>query len=106
MNHDPLYVVTARHSTGHGPMTSVVLVISSPIGAVNCARNTPKMAYEFNPGDGVTVSKILPGVVYDHKPGDRLRFHTDPTNADAQVFTMWKNSDGTWTEFVKDANDG
>ena len=94
----PLYVVTVQHSTGHGPMVSVALVTDSRPAAVNCARNVKDMAYEFNADDGATVSKIIPGVVYDHKPGSITRSHGTPTNQDSQFFWMTKNHDGTWRE--------
>lgn len=95
---EPTFVVTVQHSTGHGPMVSVALVTDSRPMAMLCARNVKNMAYEFNADDGATVSKIIPGVVYDHKPGDRLRDHTDPTNQDSQFFWVIKNRDGTWSE--------
>jgi hypothetical protein len=98
MTHEPLYVVTVQHSTGHGPMVSVALVTPSRPAAMDCARNVKAMAYEFNTDDGATVSRILPGVIYDHQPGDRFRDHTDPTNQDSQFFWTTKNRDGTWSE--------
>lgn len=100
-SHEPLYVVTVQHSTGHGPMVSVALVTNSRPGAVNCARNVKDMAYEFNPEDGATVSRMLPGVVYDHKPGNLTRSHTDPTNQDSQFFWTFKNRDGSWSESTR-----
>ena len=98
MSEQPLYVVTVQHSTGHGPMVSVALVTPSRPAAVNCARNAKTLAYEFNTDDGATVSKMIPGVVYDHQPGDRTRPHGTPTNQDSQFFWVAKNRDGTWSE--------
>lgn len=97
-SHEPLYVVTVQHSTGHGPMVSVALVTPYRPAAMDCARNVKTMAYEFNAEDGASVSKMLPGVIYDHKPGDPRRAHTDPTNQDSQFFWVTKGRDGTWRE--------
>ena len=41
---------------------------------------------------------MVPGVVYDHMPGDRTRAHGNPTNQDSQFFWTTKNRDGTWTD--------
>jgi len=101
-SHDPLYIVTVQHNTGHGPMVSVVLVTPSRPAALDCARKVKDMAYEFNAEDGATISKMIPGVVYDHKPGDPRRFHTDPTNQDAQFFWTTKNRDGSWSETLSE----
>jgi hypothetical protein len=97
-SHEPLYVVTVQHSTGHGPMVSVALVTHSRPAAVNCARNVKTMAYEFNTDDGATVSQMVSEVVYDHMPGDRTRAHGNPTNQDSQFFWVTKTREGTWRE--------
>jgi len=79
-------------------MVSVALVTPSLPEALKCARNVKHMAYEFGADDGVTISKVVQGVVYDHMPGDRHRAHGSPTNQDSQVFWATKNRDGTWDE--------
>ena len=98
MSEQPLYVVTVQHSTGHGPMCSVALVTHSLPNAMQCALKIKDMAYEFNPGDGTSVSAMVPGVVYDHQPGNRTRPHGNPTNQDSQFFWTIKFRDGTWSE--------
>jgi hypothetical protein len=94
----PLYVVTVQHSTGHGPMVSVALVTPNLVLATDTARKVRTMAYEFCTDDGVTVSMLRPGVVYDHKPGSLSRAHSTPTNQDAQIFWAIKNREGSWDE--------
>jgi len=82
-----LYVVTAFHTTGHGPMTSVVLVTGDAKKALDTARNVENMAYEFDDssGNGIFISRMIPEVTYDHLPGDISRDHGNPTNSDAIV---------------------
>lgn len=90
-----LYVVTALHSTGHGGLASVVRVTENPKKALDTARMTEHMAYEFedNCNDAVTVSKVLPEVTYDHLPGDPRRLHNTPTNSDAILYYREKSRD-------------
>lgn len=89
------YVVTALHSTGHGGLASVVMVTGDPKKALDTARMTEHMAYEFedNSRDAVTVSKMTTEVPYDHLPGDIYRRHSDPTNSDAILYYREKARD-------------
>jgi hypothetical protein len=90
-----MYIVTALHNTGHGPLTSVVLVTEDPKKALDTARLTQHMAYEFflDSDHGITVSRVLPEITYDHQPGDSSRPHGTPTNEDAMVYARFLDRD-------------
>lgn len=95
---NPLYIVTVQHSTGHGPMVSVALADSEFYKALDLARSVEKLAYEFNPDDGVTISRMIPGTVYDHQPGDPSRPHGTHTNQTSQVYWRIMQRDRSWEE--------
>ena len=91
----PMYVVTALHSTGHGPSSSVVMVTTDPQRAFNRARTVEELAYEFSSGDGGDIHKVDLEVTYDHMPGSPTRPHLNPTNQDSLVF--YRVMDRDWT---------